>query len=192
MHDHDEQPNKLASMSRKLLGKDGVQYWRSLEELAGTDEFKQYVDDEFPHRASLLQLDRRQFLTLMGSSLAIAGLTGCRILPQDKIVPCVKAPEEAIPGKPLTYATAISLSGYAHGVVVESHEGRPTKIEGNPGHPASLGSTNALTQAAIHSLYDPDRARAISNAGAASTWDDFLAAAGKILEGQAATKGAGL
>src|ERR1041384_3023347 len=192
MHDHDEKPHNLDSMRRKLAGKDGLQYWRSLEELAGTDEFKQFVDDEFPHRASLLELDRRQFLTLMGSSLAIAGLAGCRILPQDKIVPYVKAPEEVIPGKALTYATAYSLGGYAHGVVVESHEGRPTKIEGNPGHPASLGSTNPLTQAAIHTLYDPDRARAISNAGAGSTWDEFLAAAGKVLEGQAQSKGAGL
>src|SRR6185369_9850603 len=75
---------------------------------------------------------------------------------------------------------------------VESHEGRPTKIEGNPSHPASLGATNALTQAAIHTLYDPDRARAITNAGAASTWDEFLAATAKVLEGQAASKGAGI
>ncbi len=179
-------------MRSKLQGKDGAQYWRSLEELAGTDEFQRFVDDEFPHRATLLELDRRQFLTLMGSSLALAGLTGCRILPQDKIVPYVKAPEEVIAGKPLTYATAISLGGYAHGVLVESHEGRPTKIEGNPGHPASLGATNAFMQAAMHTLYDPDRARAITNVAVASTWDDFLAATSKALEGQTASKGAGI
>src|SRR5690349_17002139 len=88
--------------------------------------------------------ERREFLKLMAASMALAGVEGCSSSSPEKIVPYVRAPEQIVPGKPLFFATAITLDGYAHGVLVESHMGRPTKIEGNPEHPASLGSTNTL------------------------------------------------
>src|SRR5207248_2843893 len=100
---------------------------------------------------------RRKFLKLMGASLALAGLTACTRQPMETIMPYVRAPEEVIPGKPLFFATAFEMSGFAIGVLAESHEGRPTKIEGNPEHPASLGATDLFAQASVLSLYDPDR-----------------------------------
>src|ERR1051326_8131588 len=132
------------SIKGKLTGLDGKRFWRSLEELAHTEEFEKFLEDEFPNRASLLHVDRRSFLKVMGASLAMAGLVGCRFLPQEEIVPYVKQPEDMIPGKPLFYATAISHGGYGLGVIVESHEFRPTKLEGNPDHPARLGATDAI------------------------------------------------
>src|SRR2546425_10590347 len=95
----------------------GTRYWRSGDELAHTDEFQRYLDDEFPHRETLLQvsIDRRQFLSIMGASLGLAGLAGCGklpMLPEERIVPAVRAPEEYVPGKPLNYATAVPHKGY--------------------------------------------------------------------------------
>ena len=126
--------------------------WRSLEELNDSEEFRKFIDDEFPHRATLLDInvDRRQFLTLMGASLGLAGVAGCAkfpLMPEERIVPAVRAPEEYVPGKPLNYATAMPHKGFGLGVLVESHEGRPTKIEGNDLHPATLGSSDVHMQA---------------------------------------------
>ena len=90
------------------------------------------------------------------------------------IVPYVRQPEELIPGRPLFFATALTLAGYARGVLVETHEGRPTKIEGNPDHPASLGASDIFMQAEILVLYDPDRSQAVIEEGQISTWDSFL------------------
>ena len=114
------------------------QYWRSLEELAGTEEFHHYLKQEFPEQADTWYDDRsrREFLKLMGASLALAGVYGCSRQPADKIVPYVRQPEQIVPGKPLYYATAMELHGSAIGLLVETHEGRPTKVEGNPQHPA--------------------------------------------------------
>ena len=163
--------------------------WRSLEELDDSETFRRFVEDEFPHRASLLEislnLDRRQFLTLMGASLGLAGLAGCSkfpALPDERIVPAVRAPEEYVPGKPLNYATAVPYKGYALGALVESHEGRPTKIEGNDLHPATLGSSNVPMQAALLQLYDPDRSTAVSSSGDVGTWDAFVDSARTMLD----------
>lgn len=176
-------PLDIATVRARLAGKRGKAYWRSLDEVAGTPEFRQWVDDEFPNRSSLLALDRRNFLKFMGASLALAGLSGCRYLPQQKVIPFVNAPEDLIPGETLRYATALTLGGYATGVLVESHEGRPTKIEGNPAHPASLGATDAITQAALLTLYDPDRSQAITGPAGISSWEEFLAAARSAISG---------
>ena len=113
---------------------------------------------------------------MMGASLALAGLTACTRQPDEKIVPYVKPPEEIVPGRPLFFATAVLDGGYAKGVLVESHEGRPTKIEGNPDHPASLGATDAVAQAAILELYDPDRSQTLTHLGEIRPWGAFLAA----------------
>ena len=128
----------------------------------------------------------------MGASLALAGVTGCTRQPDELIVPYVRQPEDVVPGKPLFFATAMSLGGVATGLLVESHEGRPTKIEGNPDHPASLGGTDLFAQASILSLYDPDRSNTITELGDMRPWSGFVAAMRGALSAQAAGKGAGL
>ena len=147
-----------AAIRQRLATARGQEYWRSLEELACTEEFQAVLHREFPENASewLDPVGRRGFLKLMGASLALAGLSACTSQPDDRIVPYVKAPEEIVPGKPLYFATAMTIGGFATGLLVESHMGRPTKVEGNPKHPASLGATDAFAQASILTLYDPD------------------------------------
>src|SRR5437660_903206 len=148
-------------------------YWRSLDEVARTKEFVEFLHREFPDGASewLGGLDRRHFLKFMGASLALAGLTACTRQPVERIVPYVKQPEELTPGKPLYFATAMTLGGYASGLLVESHEGHPTKIEGNPQHPISRGACNVFQQASLLDLYDPDRSQAVLYQGAISSWE---------------------
>jgi molybdopterin-containing oxidoreductase family iron-sulfur binding subunit len=172
----------------------GRRYWRSLEELADTEDFRDLLQREFPRQAAAWDgsLSRRRFLQLIGASLALGGLTGCLSQPTEKIVPYVKSPEEVVPGLPLFFATAITLGGYATGVLVESHEGRPTKIEGNPDHPDSLGATDAITQAAVLDLYDPDRAQNVLHEDKASTWEAFAPALAAEIEKEKARQGAGL
>jgi len=194
MEQNHNKPLDLAAIRAKLAGKQGRQYWRSLEELADTEEFRQFLEDEFPQQARPLRLevDRRQFFYLMASSLALAGLSGCRFMPAEKIVPYVKAPEEIVPGKPLAFATSMTFGGYALGLLATSYDGRPIKLEGNPDHPASLGATDTFAQAALLNLYDPDRSQNVLREGAISTWEDFLTAARAELEKQRAKHGAGL
>ena len=172
----------------------GPAFWRSLEEYSQTPEFQQLVEREFPTQLSEWNdpLGRRKFLTLMAASLALGGIGGCTRPPQEQIVPYVKAPEELVPGKPLFYATAMPRGGYALGLLVESHMGRPTKVEGNPEHPASLGATDAIAQASILSLYDPDRSQTVRYRGAISTWDKFLTEMVGQRERLVASRGAGL
>ncbi len=154
---------------------DGPDFWRSLEEYADTPEFAEQLGREFPQYASEWDagVSRRRFLELSGASLALAGLTACVKQPREGLVPYVKQPEEVIPGRPLFFATASTLSGYATGILVESHTGRPTKVEGNPEHPASLGATDLFAQASILSLYDPDRSQTITKLGQIRTWPAF-------------------
>ena len=146
-------------------------YWRSLDDLAATPEFQDFLAREFPRQAIGWSDDedpaegRRNFLKLMGASLALAGMTACTRQPTEHIMPYVRQPEELIPGRPLFFATAMTVGGVATGVLAESHEGRPTKIEGNPEHPASLGACDAFSQASVLQLYDPDRARAADASG---------------------------
>jgi molybdopterin-containing oxidoreductase family iron-sulfur binding subunit len=155
---------------------DGPDFWRSLEEYADTPEFADRLGREFPRYASEWDagVSRRRFLELSGASLALAGLTACVKQPREGLVPYVKQPEEVIPGRPLFFATASTLSGYATGILVESHTGRPTKVEGNPEHPASLGATDLFAQASILSLYDPDRSQTITKLGQIRTWPAFV------------------
>ncbi|HYK49247.1 MAG TPA: TAT-variant-translocated molybdopterin oxidoreductase, partial [Terriglobales bacterium] len=117
----------------RIAGTNGPEYWRSLEELAGSPDFQEMLHREFPRGASewLDEVSRRGFLKLMGASLAMAGMTACTKQPLEPIVPYVKQPEEVVPGRPLFFATAFTLGGYASPILVESHLYRPTKVEGN-------------------------------------------------------------
>jgi len=184
----------LDAIRAKLSTTKGQTYWRSLEELAETPEFVNYLHREFPENASEWHdpAGRRNFLKLMGASLALAGLSGCTKLPAETIVPYVRQPEEIIPGRPLFYATAMPLSGIGSGVLVESHMGRPTKVEGNPEHSGSLGATDVFAQASILSLYDPDRSQVLNNAGRIATWSAFFNAASTEIVKQRTVQGAGL
>jgi MoCo/4Fe-4S cofactor protein with predicted Tat translocation signal len=169
-------------------------FWRSLEELDETPEFLDYLRHEFPSRADEFTdpAGRRHFLKLMAASLGLAGATGCLRQPEEKIVPYVRQPEDTVPGKPVMFATAMTMGGYATGILVESHSGRPTKIEGNPEHPASLGATDAFIQASILSLYDPDRSQTVMKGGRISTYSEFLTALARVLLEVRARKGRGL
>ena len=184
----------LNAIRAKLAGTSGPQYWRSLEAVAETPEFKEFLHREFPANASEWNdpVGRRGFLKLMSASLALAGVTACTVQPDELIVPYVRQPEEIVPGKPLFFATAASLGGVATGLLVESHEGRPTKIEGNPDHPASQGGTDLFAQASILSLYDPDRSSTTTELGQVRPWSGFVGAIRGALSAQATTGGAGL
>ena len=168
----------LATVREQIEDTTGPEYWRSLEELAGSEEFQEMLHREFPKGASewLDGFSRRGFLKTMGASLALAGLTGCTRMPNTEIVPYVRQPENVIPGRPKFYATSHTLGGYASPVLVESHLFRPTKIEGNPQHPASLGGTDVYAQASILDLYDPDRAQDITYLGDVRSWNAFISA----------------
>ena len=143
----------------------GPTYWRSLDEVADTPEFRTFMHREFPAGASeLLEgTDRRGFLRLMGASMALAGagLTGCRRWPKEHIAPYAARPEGMIPGKATQYASIVEIAGVATGILATTHDGRPTKLEGNPGHPGSLGALTGQQQAMILDLYDPDRSRGV-------------------------------
>jgi len=174
--------------------KNGPEYWRSLEELAGSPAFQEALHREFPKGASewVDSVSRRGFLRVMGASMALAGMTGCVRLPLEPIVPYVRQPEDVIPGRPMFYATAMTLGGYASPLLVESHMGRPTKIEGNDRHPASLGGTDIFAQASILGMYDPDRSQSVVSMGDQRSWQSFLTAIRGPLSAQKALQGTGI
>lgn len=154
--------------------------WSGVEELLGDAEFTRWVEAEFPAAARLAAPARRQFLQLMGASLLMAGLAGCGEGRSDAALPYVNQPENAPPGVPRHYATAVTFEGYAQPVLATVNDGRPTKLDGNPGHPASHGGSDVFMQTAVLRLYDPSRAKAPAKNGQATTWDEvsrFLSAA---------------
>jgi molybdopterin-containing oxidoreductase family iron-sulfur binding subunit len=181
-------------------------FWRGLNELAETQEYKDFLRHEYPYGAphpsadgwqggavnEVNTLGRREVLKLMAASAALAGLTACTKLPTEKIVPYAQqAPEEFIPGKPLFYATAMPFGGVGTGLLVESHMGRPTKVEGNPGHPASLGAADIFAQASVLGLYDPDRSQVAVRNGRIGSWSAFLTAMNELRLQLTSNKGAG-
>jgi molybdopterin-containing oxidoreductase family iron-sulfur binding subunit len=185
----------------------GKDYWRSLEELAQTPEFQELVEREYPGQAGEWTgpVNRRHFLTLMAASLGLAGIGGCspRAAPRQRIVPYVRQPEGLVPGKPLYFATAMPLGGDAMGLLVKSHEGRPTKVEGNPDHPNSprplgspqrvkFGVTDVFAQASILTLYDPDRSTYVSHLGTPTTFERFVAFFTQMLNRRGADAARGL
>ena len=188
----------IAAARARLEGKRGKDYWRSLDELAATPEFQDLLEREFPRQAIGWADDespvegRRNFLKLMGASLALGGLAACTRQPTEFIAPYIQQPEEVVPGRPLFYATQTTLSGVSTGILAESHEGRPTKIEGNPEHPGSLGACDPYSQASVLQLYDPDRARALTFQGEGATWAGFYSNLRGLLADQVTKQGAGI
>ena len=168
-------------------------YWRSLAQTQDRPEFRAFLEREFQEGASELPegITRRDMMTLLGASLSLAGLAGCR-RPVEEIVPFVTAPEEIVPGIPRYYATTMPFRRSAYGLIVESHEGRPTKIEGNPSHPSTLGASSSLVQASVLGLYDPDRSQSVMQRGERKSWGDFVKIWGELSEAHAADGGAGL
>jgi len=158
----------------------GPKYWRSLDQLANTPQFREWVGREFPTESDSLfanGLDgdsRRTVLKMMAASFGLAGLTACR-RPVEYIYPNSKGVENYSPGEKYLYSTVTSLAGQVAGLVVETHDGRPTKIEGNPLHPNSLGAATALAQASLLNLYDPDRSWKVLEGGNESSWEKFEA-----------------
>jgi MoCo/4Fe-4S cofactor protein with predicted Tat translocation signal len=175
----------------------GREYWRSLDELADTPEFRSLVENEFPGLAQelLSPRTRRAFLKIMGASLGVAGLASCR-WPRELILPFAHRPGDRTPGVPQQFATAMELSGAAMGLLVTSLDGRPVKIEGNPLHPTNRGTATALAQASLLELYDPDRSmNVIRREGGqvmSPSWDDFTAFAGPHFAALRAQSGTGL
>jgi MoCo/4Fe-4S cofactor protein with predicted Tat translocation signal len=189
-------PIDLDAIRARLARPGGRRHWQSLEQLQDTKEFRNFLENEFPSNAEAADqeregINRRDVLKLMAASAAMAGLSACTKLPTEKIVPYVRAPEEIVPGKPLFYATSMPLQGVATGLLVESHMGRPTKIEGNPDHPGSLGGTDVFTQASVLDLYDPDRSQTVFFEGRISSWRVFASEMGD-LRSQLAPKGTGV
>ncbi|MGB8654339.1 MAG: TAT-variant-translocated molybdopterin oxidoreductase, partial [Candidatus Acidiferrales bacterium] len=194
----DPKPNYPASIDLdaariRAAERGGKRFWQSVHELSDTEEFHDFLENEFPANAAKdgLDVNRRDVLKLMAASAAMTGLSACTKLPVEKIVPYVKPPEQIVAGKPLFYATSMTEAGIASGLVIESHMGRPTKVEGNSQHPGSLGGTNSFQQASILTLYDPDRSTTVTHEGRIETWDDFVSAAGNV-RAQVSPRGAGL
>jgi MoCo/4Fe-4S cofactor protein with predicted Tat translocation signal len=190
----DAKTDAVAAVWSRLRTAGGPEYWQSLDELADTPEFRRLLHREFPQGASELTdpVSRRTFVRLMGASLALAGVTACTRQPAETIVPYVRQPESMVPGKPLYFATAAPLAGYATPVLVESHEGRPTKVEGNPDHPVNRGSTDVFAQASVLDLYDPDRSQALTWRGEIRPWGAFLTAIKAAVEAKRGVDGDGV
>ena len=165
--------------------------WRSLDELAPSQASASPGASEIPRADDGLQLDRRHFLHWMAASMALGG-AGCSPQPPETIRPYVHAPPALTPAQALFFATSASVADCPMGLLVESNMGRPTKIEGNPLHPASLGATNIFAQASVLDLWDPDRSQTLLSGRQVATWESFLAVLGDRMQHFAATQGEGL
>ncbi|MHC4891838.1 MAG: TAT-variant-translocated molybdopterin oxidoreductase [Planctomycetota bacterium] len=169
-----------------------TRYWRSLDELERTEEFREFAAREFPEGADSIDgVDRRRFLQLMGASTALAGASSCR-WEKTEILPFVERPEGRVPGVPVHYATAMELGGAAQALLVTSYEGRPIKVEGNPDAGTSKGAATTQAQATILELYDPDRSQVVLSNGEESSWEAFDAWMGEELTRLDAVRGSGL
>ncbi len=184
----------LAEVQAKLDGKTGRRFWKNLDELAETPAFHELMAEEFPRQSMgssnewVDAVSRRGFLKVMGASLALAGLAGCTKQPDEPIYPYVKQPEDLVLGKPMYFATAYPFPTGAIPVLVKSDAFRPIKVDGNPDHPMAKGKSDALTQATLLDMYDPDRSQHVVYRGENSSWEkfqqDFAAGAKKTSGGQ--------
>ena len=169
--------------------------WRSLEAAAADPEFVRRASAEFPSLARSLAepTDRRRVLKLMAAAFALGGVSGCDAgAPGGVLIPAVVAPPNIIPALPNYYTTAHVLGGYATGIVVRQFMGRPTKVEGNPAHPASLGATDVFSQAVLLDFYDPDRQAGLTRGNTPSDWASFETMLSATRARYAGNRGAGL
>ncbi|HEY1210669.1 MAG TPA: TAT-variant-translocated molybdopterin oxidoreductase [Terracidiphilus sp.] len=171
-------PMPLEAVREKLKNVHGKRYWRSVDELAGTPEFQEAVEREFPGSPHGWgdEVSRRGFLKFMGASAALAGLAGCTKQPDEPIYPYIKQPEDLILGKPNYFATAFPFVTGAVPLLVKSDQYRPIKIDGNPEHPYNQGSSDPFTQATLLDLYDPDRSQHVTYRGENREWAEFALA----------------
>ncbi|HEY3625483.1 MAG TPA: TAT-variant-translocated molybdopterin oxidoreductase [Terracidiphilus sp.] len=168
-------PLTLAEVRAKLNGAKGKRFWRSLDELAGTEEFQKAVEQEFPAAAQewVDPVSRRGFMKLMGASMALAGLAGCTKQPDEPIFPYIKQPEDLVLGKPMYFATAHPWPAGSLPTLVKADQFRPIKIDGNPEHSYNQGSSDVYTQGELLSLYDPDRSKRVTYRGENREWTEF-------------------
>jgi len=168
-------PMTLVQVREQLKGVKGKRYWRSVDELADTEEFQKAVEREFPSSAQewVDPVSRRGFMKLMGASMALAGLAGCTKQPDEPIYTYVKAPEDLILGKPMYFATAHPFVTGAVPLLVKSDQFRPIKVDGNPEHPYNHGSSDPFTQGTLLDLYDPDRSQRVTYRGEDRDWAEF-------------------
>lgn len=149
----------IAALRRKLRGRKGRRFWKALDEAADTAAFRRWLQSEMPGANALFDtpVDRRGVLKAMAASTLLAGLPGCDVYPAEEAIPWVEQPEQMVPGRPRHYATMVPFMGFARPVVAECHEGRPTRLDGNPRHPAATMALDPFAQAEVLRLYDPDR-----------------------------------
>jgi len=173
-----ERPMTLEAVRAELKGVKGKKFWRSLDELADTPEFRAAVEQEFPSSAQewVDPVSRRGFLKLMGASMALAGLAGCTKQPEETIYPYVKAPADLVLGEPMYFATAHPFPTGAVPLLIKSSEFRPIKVDGNPEHPYNQGGSDPLSQGTLLGMYDPDRSQHILYRGENREWGDFVEA----------------
>jgi len=170
----------------------GRQFWRSLDELIDEPAFQARLARRFPAIARHAgDWRRRDILKCLGGAVALAGLDGCERAPDEEALPFVEAPEGHVPGIARSYATAFEYEGIAQPLIGKTREGRPIKLEGNPQHPASRGATDAITQAALLGLYDPDRSAAPRRLGAPADWALFDTELAALRERLDSTQGSG-
>jgi molybdopterin-containing oxidoreductase family iron-sulfur binding subunit len=189
-----ESKRNFALMRDKILSEGGKQYWRSIDEYVDSPEFEEFVKREYPVHSEdwNTSFSRRNFVKLMGATLAFAGLSGCVIQPAEKIVPYVRTTPDMLPGVPLFFATAMSIGGHATGLLAKSYEGRPVKLEGNPEHPGSNGSTHVFAQAALLDMYDPDRSQEVQFRGTPKSWQNFMTSIRSAIEENRVDGGGGI
>jgi molybdopterin-containing oxidoreductase family iron-sulfur binding subunit len=168
-------PMTLDQVRAELKGVKGKKYWRSIDELANTEDFQAAVEREFPGAAQewVDPVSRRGFLKLMSASMALAGLAGCTKQPDEPIYPYVKAPEDLVLGKPNYFATAHPFVTGAVPVLVKSDQFRPIKVDGNPDHAYNRGSSDVFSQGSLLELYDPDRSKHATFRGEERSWAEF-------------------
>jgi molybdopterin-containing oxidoreductase family iron-sulfur binding subunit len=172
------EPMTLVQVREQLKGVKGKKYWRSVDELADTEEFQKAVEREFPSSAQewVDPVSRRGFMKLMGASMALAGLAGCTKQPDEPIYPYVKAPEDLILGKPMYFASAHPFVTGAVPLLVKSDQFRPIKVDGNPEHVYNHGASDPFTQGSLLELYDPDRSQHVTYRGENREWAEFAQA----------------
>ena len=169
--------SEVAALRGLLARSGGRASWQALERVAGSAEFRAFLQARHPSLGGVLGgTGRRRILQVMAASFALGGLTGrarAQSGSEDQIVPYVRQPTGLTPTVPLSYASATLLDGIANGALVTTIDGRPIKIEGNPDHPWSRGGTDLFGQASVLGLYDPDRSQAVQHLGGVSGWDSF-------------------